>query len=156
MGLALVSPWIIGFLVFTAYPLFHSLYLSFTESNIFGATEWVGLDNYMKLFTLDFEFWPSVRITLLYALLSLPIGVIGALLIAMLLNNKIKGIGRSGRSTSCPPSCRKWLWPCCGDGCSTARRDYQLRAVSGLQYVRLGQCPIGSATRTMYCPPSLS
>lgn len=93
LGLAMVSPWIIGFLVFTAYPLIYSFYLSFTENNLFGRTKWVGLDNYIRLFTVDYEFWPSVRITLLYALLSLPIGVIGALLIAMLLNNKIRGIG---------------------------------------------------------------
>jgi multiple sugar transport system permease protein len=93
MGLALVSPWIVGFLVFTAYPLINSLYLSFTESSLFGQSEWIGLDNYIYLFTKDIEFWPSIRITLLYALLSLPIGVIGALLVAMLLNNKIKGIG---------------------------------------------------------------
>jgi multiple sugar transport system permease protein len=93
MGLALVSPWIVGFLVFTLYPLGDSLYLSFTKSSIFGKTEWVGLANYIKLFTLDIEFWPSVRITLLYALFSLPIGVVGALLVAMLLNNRIKGIG---------------------------------------------------------------
>lgn len=93
LGFALVSPWVIGFIVFTAYPLLYSLYLSFTENNLFGSTKWVGLANYIRLFTVDFEFWPSVRITLLYALLSLPIGVIGALLIAMLLNNKLKGIG---------------------------------------------------------------
>ncbi|MGG6311923.1 carbohydrate ABC transporter permease [Paenibacillus macerans] len=93
IGLALVSPWIVGFLIFTVYPLLDSLYMSFTESTIFGKTEWVGLGNYIKLFTSDIEFWPSIRITLLYAALSLPIGVIGALLVAMLLNNKIKGIG---------------------------------------------------------------
>lgn len=93
IGLALVSPWIAGFLVFTAYPLINSLYLSFTESSMFGGSTWVGLDNYVRLLTKDIEFWPSVRITLLYAALSLPIGVIGALLVAMLLNNKIKGIG---------------------------------------------------------------
>jgi multiple sugar transport system permease protein len=93
MGLAIVSPWIIGFLVFTAYPLLQSLYLSFTESSIFGGSKWVGLKNFDRLFTADIEFWPSLRITLLYALLSTPIGVLGALLIAMLLNNQIRGIG---------------------------------------------------------------
>jgi multiple sugar transport system permease protein len=93
MGLAIVSPWIIGFVVFTAYPLLQSLYLSFTESNIFGGSKWVGLKNFNRLFTADIEFWSSVRITLLYALLSTPVGVIGALLIAMLLNNRIRGIG---------------------------------------------------------------
>ena len=92
-GLALVSPWIIGFLVFTAWPLVYSLYLSFTEFNIFGESEWIGLDNYVKLFTRDIEFGPSVRITVLYALLSTPIGVIGAMLVALLLNQKIRGIG---------------------------------------------------------------
>ncbi|MFD1179102.1 carbohydrate ABC transporter permease [Paenibacillus puldeungensis] len=93
LGLALVSPWLVGFIIFTAYPLLDSLYLSFTESSIFGKTQWVGLGNYVKLFTNDVEFWPSIRITLLYAAFSLPIGVIGALLVAMLLNKKIKGIG---------------------------------------------------------------
>ncbi|GFR37614.1 sugar ABC transporter permease [Insulibacter thermoxylanivorax] len=93
LGLAIISPWIIGFIGFTAYPLLHSLCLSFTKSNIFGGSEWVGLDNYIRLFTKDIEFWKSVRITLLYALLSMPIGVIGALLLAILLNNQIKGIG---------------------------------------------------------------
>ncbi|MFS0725706.1 carbohydrate ABC transporter permease [Paenibacillus sp. 1P07SE] len=93
IGLALISPWIVGFLVFTLYPLFNSLYLSFTQSSIFGGSRWIGLDNYVKLFTTDVEFWPSIRITLLYALLSLPLGVLGALLVAMLLNNKLKGIG---------------------------------------------------------------
>lgn len=93
LGLAIISPWIIGFIGFTAYPLLHSLYLSFSKSNIFGGSEWVGLDNYIRLFTKDIEFWKSVRITLLYALLSMPIGVIGALLLAILLNNQIKGIG---------------------------------------------------------------
>ncbi|GAB2701439.1 carbohydrate ABC transporter permease [Paenibacillus thermoaerophilus] len=93
MGLALISPWLTGFVLFTVYPLLDSLYLSFTRSSLFGKTVWVGLDNYIKLFTNDIEFWPSVRITLLYAALSLPIGVLGALLVAMLLNNKIKGIG---------------------------------------------------------------
>lgn len=93
LGLAMVSPWVVGFIGFTAYPLLHSLYLSFTKSNLFGETSWVGLDNYIRLFQHDIEFWSSVRITVLYALLSLPIGVIGALLLAMLLNNQIKGIG---------------------------------------------------------------
>jgi multiple sugar transport system permease protein len=92
-GVALVSPWAVGFLVFTAYPLVYSLYLSFTKSSIFGASRWIGLENYVFLLTRDIEFWPSVRITVLYALLSMPIGVLGALLVAMLLNRKIKGIG---------------------------------------------------------------
>lgn len=92
-GFALITPWIVGFLIFTAYPLIYSLYLSFTEYSLFGEPRWVGLDNYIRLFTQSIEFWPSVRLTLLYAALTLPIGVTGALLMAILLNNKIKGIG---------------------------------------------------------------
>jgi multiple sugar transport system permease protein len=92
-GFALITPWIVGFLIFTAYPLIYSLYLSFTEYSLFGEPRWVGWDNYIRLFTQSVEFWPSVRLTLLYAALTLPIGVTGALLMAILLNNKIKGIG---------------------------------------------------------------
>lgn len=92
-GFALITPWIVGFLIFTAYPLIYSLYLSFTEYSLFGEPRWVGLDNYIRLFKQSVEFWPSVRLTLLYAALTLPIGVTGALLMAILLNNKIKGIG---------------------------------------------------------------
>lgn len=92
-GFALITPWIVGFLIFAAYPLIYSLYLSFTEYSLFGEPRWVGLDNYIRLFTQSVEFWPSVRLTLLYAALTLPIGVTGALLMAILLNNKIKGIG---------------------------------------------------------------
>lgn len=92
-GFSLISPWLVGFLIFTAFPLFYSLYLSFTEYSIFGSPRFVGLQNYTYLFTADRELWPSIRITILYAALTLPIGVLGALFVAMLLNNKIKGIG---------------------------------------------------------------
>lgn len=91
-GVALISPWLFGFLGFTAFPIFYSLYLSFTDYNLFGKEKWVGLSNYIKLFTRDIEFWPSVRITLSYAILTLPIGVFGSLLVALLVNREIKGI----------------------------------------------------------------
>lgn len=93
VGFALISPWVIGFIIFTMFPLLYSLYLSFTDYSLFGKPIWVGLKNYNFLFTKDIEFWSSVRITLLYALFSMPIGVIGSMLVAMLLNRKIKGIG---------------------------------------------------------------
>lgn len=92
-GIALISPWIVGFIIFTLFPLVYSLYLSFTDYSLFGSPQWVGIKNYVYLFTKDVEFWPSVRITLLYAIITLPIGVFGSLLVAMLLNRKIKGIG---------------------------------------------------------------
>ena len=91
-GLALISPWLFGFIGFTAIPIFYSLYLSFTDFNLFGKEKWVGLGNYIKLFTNDIEFWPSVRITLSYAIFTLPVGVFGSILVAMLINREIKGI----------------------------------------------------------------
>lgn len=91
-GLALISPWLFGFIGFTAIPIFYSLYLSFTDFSLFGKETWVGLGNYIKLFTNDIEFWPSIRITLLYAILTLPVGVFGSILVALLINREIKGI----------------------------------------------------------------
>lgn len=93
VGFAMISPWIIGFIIFTAFPLIYSLYLSFTDYSLFGKPIWVGFKNYKWLFTKDIEFWPSIRLTLLYALFSMPIGVIGSILVALLMNRKIKGIG---------------------------------------------------------------
>lgn len=93
MGLSLISPWIIGFLSFIAFPLANSLFLSFTDYNLFNKPEWVGLRNYQWLFTKDIEFWPSIRLTLSYSALTLPIGVLGSLILAMLLNRKINGVG---------------------------------------------------------------
>lgn len=93
VGAACISPWVIGFLVFTAFPLVYSLYLSFTDFSLIGTPSWVGLKNYIQLFTRDAQFWPSVRLTLLYALITVPVGVVGSLLVAILMNQKIRGIG---------------------------------------------------------------
>ena len=92
-GYALISPWLAGFLIFTAGPIFASLGLSFTSYDLFTSPKWVGLDNYRWLFSDTLNFWPSVRLTLSYAFLSVPIGVIGSLLVALLLSMDIRGIG---------------------------------------------------------------
>jgi multiple sugar transport system permease protein len=92
-GMALVSPWAIGFAIWTAYPILASLYYSFTNYNIFQAPVWVGLDNYRRVLTNDPGFWPSLRLTLLYGAISLPLGLAGSLGIALLLARKIKGAG---------------------------------------------------------------
>jgi len=91
-GIALISPWLYGFIGFTAIPIFYSLYLSFTDFSLFGKAKWVGLGNYIKLFTRDIDFWPSIRITLLYAVLTLPVGVFGSILVALLINRDVRGI----------------------------------------------------------------
>ena len=91
-GLLWISPWIIGFLVFTFGPMVASLYLSFTRYKIGATPEWVGLSNYQEAFFSDKLFWPSLGHTAYYALVLVCIGVFLSLLAALLLNN-IKGKG---------------------------------------------------------------
>lgn len=92
-GYMLILPWLLGFLIFAAFPILASLFLSFTKYDIIQSPEWVGILNYSNIFTRDIDFWPAIRITLLYALFSVPIGIAGSLLVAMLLNNDLRGIG---------------------------------------------------------------
>ena len=86
-GYLYISPFLIGFLIFTAYPLLASFYLSFTSYNILSAPTWIGLENYQRAFTQDPQFWASLGRTIRYALLVVPIGLICSLLAAMLLNH---------------------------------------------------------------------
>lgn len=92
-GFALISPWLVGFLVWSVFPFAYSFYLSFTEYNIFQPPEWVGVENYVRMFTDDRDFWPSLRLTLLYGALNVPLGMAGALGVALLLNQNVKAIG---------------------------------------------------------------
>jgi len=92
-GLALILPWFLGFLIWTLGPILASLYFSFTDYDVLQAPQWVGLANYKAMFTADPDFWPSMRITFLYGLLSVPLGLAGALGTALLLAQDIKGIG---------------------------------------------------------------
>jgi multiple sugar transport system permease protein len=92
-GYALIMPWLLGFLIWNAYPILASLYYSLTDYNVFRAPKWVGLDNYVRILTRDPNFWPSLRLTLLYGVLSLPIGLAGALGVAMLLARDVRGTG---------------------------------------------------------------
>lgn len=85
-------PWIFGFLVFTAYPIFASLYYSFTDFPVFGGASWSGLQNYHTMFFLDDLFWKSLRVTFVYSLVAVPSGVIVGYLVALLLNQKVKGL----------------------------------------------------------------
>jgi multiple sugar transport system permease protein len=93
MGLALILPWVLGFLIWNLFPLAASLYLSFTDYNILQAPNLIGLENYERLFFQDPNFWPALRITMLYALFSVPLGLAGSILAAMLLNQGVRGIG---------------------------------------------------------------
>lgn len=92
-GLAFVSPWVIGFLVFTIYPLVSSLYFSLTRYDLIRAPVFIGLQNYIFAFTKDPRFWTVIGNTVYYVAFSVPLSIVAAFLIANLLNSKI--VGRS-------------------------------------------------------------
>ncbi|MCM3238448.1 sugar ABC transporter permease [Heyndrickxia oleronia] len=86
-----VSPWIIGFLIFTLGPLLFSFVISFFDWPIVGEKKFVGLSNYITMFTDDPLFWHSLWVTVKFALFFVPLNIILALLLAILLNQRVKG-----------------------------------------------------------------
>lgn len=88
MGYVFLSPTVIGFSLFVAYPFFSSIYYSLTDWPGFGAANFVGLENYIYMFTKDPSFGKSLRATFLYVLLTAPLGVLFSLILAVLLNTK--------------------------------------------------------------------
>lgn len=91
VGLLYISPWIIGFGLLTLYPFLASLYYSFTDYSIVRGADWVGWDNYIKIFTNDPEFQQSIRVTFQYVLMAVPAKLLMALLVAVVLNIPFRG-----------------------------------------------------------------
>ncbi len=89
LGLLFVMPWLLGFLLFTVYPLLASLYYSLTRYDLLRAPVFLGFENYTTLFTTDPHFWNVIYNTLYYVGFSVPLGVGTAFLIANLLNSRI-------------------------------------------------------------------
>ena len=88
----LLSPWILGMLAITFGPMIASLLLSFTDYNLLGRLRWVGLDNYVRMFTEDRRFLDASWVTLRYVVISVPLQLGFALLIAVLLNQGLRGL----------------------------------------------------------------
>lgn len=86
----LLLPWILGFIGFVAGPILASLYLSLTTYNIAQPPQFVGLSNFVQAFTQDPLFWGSLEKTFIYAIVVVPTGVGGALLVAVLLNQGLR------------------------------------------------------------------
>ena len=84
-GVICTMPFIIGFLLFMIVPMGISLYYSFCNYDILSAPQWCGLDNYIKMFTDDPKFWKSIGVTFYFALVSVPLRLIFALIVAMIL-----------------------------------------------------------------------
>jgi multiple sugar transport system permease protein len=92
-GMLFVAPWVIGFLAFTLTPMVSSLYYSFTSYNAIKPARWVGLQNYVLIFTADPYIRVAVVNTLYLAFFNVVLGTILALALALLLNRRVRGIG---------------------------------------------------------------
>jgi len=110
------SPWIIGFLIFTAGPMLSSLILSLTQYQIIRPPEFIGLANYKRMFLEDPLVWHSLRVTAFYAMGSVFLTVTVAFLTAMLMNQRIFGISvfrtifYLPTSISGVPLAILWMW----------------------------------------------
>ncbi|MBL7222678.1 sugar ABC transporter permease [bacterium] len=90
-GLLFISPWVIGFAVFMLYPIVSSLYFSFCDYSVLESPVWIGAENYTEL-VKDEVFWTSLGNTGYYAGVSLPLGMMLALAVAILLNTQVRGM----------------------------------------------------------------
>lgn len=91
LGYVFISPWIGGLLLFSALPIIASLALSFMHWDIYQSPTWIGLDNFERLFRDDL-FYKSMRVTLTYSAMSIPLSLVLGLMLSLLLNLKLKGI----------------------------------------------------------------
>jgi len=89
MGYLMSAPYIIYFLIFSAFPIFFSFFLIFHRWNIVGPMKWVGLANFNMMFS-DPLFWTSIYNTIIFLLIHIPLQVVVALVLAEVLNQKIK------------------------------------------------------------------
>jgi multiple sugar transport system permease protein len=90
-GYLFLLPWIFGIIFFVAGPMLASAYFSFTKYDVVNAPEFIGLKNYQEIFTKDRLFGPSLMLTFRYAIIVVPLSLIGSLAAAMLLNQALRG-----------------------------------------------------------------
>ena len=91
-GYLFLTPWLLGFFGLFVGPGLYSLYLSFTKYDVMSAPVFIGVKNYVDMFTKDDLFWPSLGRTVYYAGLAVPLSVIGSMLLAIMLNTKLRGV----------------------------------------------------------------
>ena len=91
-GYLFIMPVVLGLLLFTIGPMIASFYISFTKYPILRSPEWIGLRNYVNMFTKEPNFWQAVQVTFTYALTAVPLGILGAFLLALLLNQRVRGM----------------------------------------------------------------
>jgi len=91
-GYISISPWLVGFIILTFIPILSTIYYSFTRWTIMDAPVWIGLENYIRMFSKEPLFYQAVRATSLYVAMSLPVIIVFGVLLSLLLNMKIKGM----------------------------------------------------------------
>lgn len=87
-----LTPWMLGMVFITLGPLLASLYLSFTDYDLLSEPNWVGLENYQRMFTDDPRFLKSLVVTFTYVLVSVPLQLMLALGLALVLNKGVRGL----------------------------------------------------------------
>lgn len=92
IGYLLLSPWLFGFVLMWLIPAAMSIYYSFTDYNLLSEPNWVGLQNYITIFTTDTNFRQALKVTFLYVLVMVPLRLVFALFVANLLNQKHMGM----------------------------------------------------------------
>ncbi|MEH7117051.1 sugar ABC transporter permease [Neobacillus vireti] len=92
VALLFLAPWLIGITLLGLIPMFASLYLSFTNYDMFNSPIWNGLENYKHLFTSDIRFIQSLKVTFTYVLIGVPLQLIMAFSLAVVLNRGVRGL----------------------------------------------------------------
>jgi multiple sugar transport system permease protein len=92
-GLIFSAPAVLGFMLLKAMPILFSLWIAMTDWTVAGTPHWIGLANFQKMLTADPIFWRSLSVTAYYTLLSVPASMAFAFFLAVLLNNRIPGLG---------------------------------------------------------------
>jgi multiple sugar transport system permease protein len=91
-GYAFIAPWLIGFAILTAGPMLFSVWMSLQRWNVISPPHFVGAQNYQRLFHDDPLFWKCLHNTAFYAFFSVPLGMTVALSLALLLNQRVRGL----------------------------------------------------------------
>ncbi|HEY3412089.1 MAG TPA: sugar ABC transporter permease [Armatimonadota bacterium] len=116
MGLAFVSPWLLGFLIFTLYPVIASFRYSLTDFPVLHPPRYVGFENYRQLLTGDEYFWRYAVFNTVFMFLELPLGIGMGLALATLLNQRLKGMAAFRAMLYLPSvvpavaSAMLWMW----------------------------------------------
>lgn len=89
----LILPWLLGLIFFMLGPIVSSFFISFLQWDLITPPKFIGLKNYIDMFTKDELFWKSLKVTSIYVLFRVPLTIVAALILALLMNQNVPGIG---------------------------------------------------------------